>query len=248
MPKVLPRVILLTTLVGLVGLVYILDLDSYLTLHKLQQHRATLIQYYAQRPVLVLSLYAGLYALVAALAVPGASALTVAGGAVLGFWIALPVVSIASTVGATLAFWLSRYLARDWVQQNFAQQLEQINAGMHTEGVSYLLALRLIPVFPFFLVNALMGLTYISTSTYFLISLVGMLPGTAAYVYAGRTLGQLQSPGDVLSWPMLGALIVLGVIPLLARRLLSYIRIRSEAKKRGSEEPPHQKTTNISTR
>src|SRR5262249_33433697 len=148
-------------------------------------------------------IYFALYVAVAALSLPFATLLTLAGGVLFGRWLGTLVVSFASTAGATLAFLASRYLLRDFVQRRFGRWLEPINRGVEADGAYYLLTLRLVPAFPFFVVNALMGLTPMRVGTYWWVSQLGMLPATFLYVNAGAELGQIQSARDVLSLPVL---------------------------------------------
>jgi pyruvate/2-oxoglutarate dehydrogenase complex dihydrolipoamide dehydrogenase (E3) component/uncharacterized membrane protein YdjX (TVP38/TMEM64 family) len=167
-----------------------------------------------------------LYVLVAALSLPAAALLTLAGGAVFGFWWGLLLVSFASSIGATLAFLMARTLLRDWVQQRFGNYLAPINRGIEKDGIFYLFTLRLVPLFPFFLVNLVMGLMPISTRAYYLVSQLGMLFGTALYVNLGAQLGLVESIPGVLSVGVLRAILALGLFPWLARALLRRYRER----------------------
>jgi len=160
------------------------------------------------------------YAAIAALSIPVAAIMTLLGGALFDRVIGTILISLAATVGAVLAFWSSRYLFRDLVQKRFGPRLEGFNRGFDKDGGYYLFTLRLVPIFPFFLINLGMGLTTIRTWTYTWISWAGMLPGTLLYVNAGRELGTLESPGDILSPGVLISLILLGVAPLVFRKLV----------------------------
>src|SRR6185436_8870473 len=142
-------------------------------------------------------------------------------GAIFGLLWGVVIVSFASTIGATLAFLASRYLLRDWVQGRFGDKLKTINDGVEKEGAFYLFALRLVPAFPFFLINLVMGLTKMPTRTYFWVSQLGMLAGTIAYVYAGTQLGQFR-----ISAGLVGAFVILGVFPLVAKRILDALKAR----------------------
>jgi pyruvate/2-oxoglutarate dehydrogenase complex dihydrolipoamide dehydrogenase (E3) component/uncharacterized membrane protein YdjX (TVP38/TMEM64 family) len=161
--------------------------------------------------------YAAIYVLVTALSVPGAAVLTLVGGALFGLWIGTLVVSLASTLGATLAFLLARFLFRDWVRGRFGARLSAIEDGLRRDGAYYLFTLRLVPVFPFFLVNVLMGLTPIRTWTYAWVSQLGMLPATVVYVYAGTQLAELDSLQGILSPGLVLAFTAIGVLPLALR-------------------------------
>jgi len=164
--------------------------------------------------------------LVTALSLPGATVMTLAGGALFGFWPALLVVSFASTIGATLAMLVARFLLRDWVQGKFGDKLRAINAGIEKEGAFYLFSLRLVPIFPFFLINLAMGLTPLRAVLFYAVSQIGMLPGTAVYINAGTQLGQLESAGGILSPALLLSFTLLGLFPLIARKLLVIIKER----------------------
>ncbi len=196
---------------------FFFDLGSFLQLGEVQARIDDLRQWHAKHPLLAGLIYFALYVIVTGLSVPGAAVLTLAGGALFGFWYALLLVSFASTIGATLAFLVSRVLLRDWVQQRFARQLRAVNEGFRRDGPFYLFSLRLVPLFPFFLINLLMGLLPISARRFYWVSQLGMLPGTAVYVNAGTQLGQLESTAGILSPALLGSFVLLALFPLLAR-------------------------------
>jgi uncharacterized membrane protein YdjX (TVP38/TMEM64 family) len=197
-----------------------LGLGQYLTLSYLKESREQLQLLYAAHRVLVLGGYVLLYIVVTALSLPGAAVMTLAGGAIFGFWAGTIAVSFASTIGATLACAVARFLLRDWVQSRFADKLAAINRGIEAEGAFYLFTLRLIPIFPFFIINLAMGLTRLRLSTYYLVSQLGMLPATLVFVNAGRELGKLDSPAGILSPGLLFSFILLGLFPLAAKKLL----------------------------
>jgi uncharacterized membrane protein YdjX (TVP38/TMEM64 family) len=148
---------------------------------------------YQQQPQITALTFFGLYVLVASFSLPGAALLTMIGGIIFDFWIALLLVSFASTIGATIAFLLSRYLLRDWVQAKFSRYLTTINQGVAEDGGFYLFSLRLIPLFPFWAINLVMGLMPIKATTFYWVSQVGMLAGTAVYVNAGASIGAVES-------------------------------------------------------
>ncbi len=171
------------------------------------------------------------YVAVAGFSLPGATVLTLAYGWYFGFWQGLLVVSFGSTGGATLAFLLTRYLLQGWVQQKFAWRLQSINAALDREGAFYLFTLRLIPAVPFFVINAVMGLTKIRAITFWWVSQLGMLPGTAAYVYAGSTVPSIkllaeEGVGKVVSWQLLLAFAILGLLPLVIKRAMAMLPSR----------------------
>ena len=222
----LRQIVLLLLLALVIGAFVVLDLGRYLSFEQLKASQASFDQLYAQQPFTVAAVYFGVYVLVTALSFPGAVIITLAGGAVFGLWKGLLLVSFASTLGATLAFLASRFVLRDWVESRFGQRLADINAGVDKEGAFYLFTLRLIPVVPFFLINLLMGLTRMKTWTYYWVSQIGMLAGTAVYVNAGTQLAQLNSIQGILSPALLGSFVLLGIFPLLARRGVLMIQKR----------------------
>jgi pyruvate/2-oxoglutarate dehydrogenase complex dihydrolipoamide dehydrogenase (E3) component/uncharacterized membrane protein YdjX (TVP38/TMEM64 family) len=203
-----------------------LDLGQYLQFEVLQQRIGELRDWYGRNPFLAGVIYFAFYVGVTALSVPGAAIMTLAGGALFGFWYALLLVSFASSIGATLAFLVSRVLLRDWVQGKFGRQLRAVNDGFARDGSFYLFSLRLVPLFPFFAINLLMGLLPIATWRYYWVSQLGMLPATAVYVNAGTQLGQLQSAAGIISAPLLGSFVLLAIFPFLARWLLGKLQDR----------------------
>ena len=192
-----------------------------LSLDTLKIHQQTLLDRVEQAPLQSALIYFAVYVLVSALSIPGAVLLTLRGGAIFNLWEATLLVSLASTLGATLAMLVSRYLLRDWVQRRFAAQMNTIDAGMVRDGARYLFALRLMPLFPFFLVNLLMGLTRIQVRHYWWVSQLAMLPATVIYLNAGRELGKLTTLRDILSPGLLFAFTLLGLLPLVTRWLFS---------------------------
>ncbi len=223
MSKRLALLLLMASAVLAYGL---LDLGRFLSLAYLKESQQAFSTLYAQSPWLVSAGFFALYVLVAALSLPGAALLTLAGGATLGLVWGTLLVSFASTLGATLAMLSARYVLRDATQARFAGQLAAVNEGMRREGGFYLFSLRLIPVLPFFAINLLMGLTTMKTWTFYWVSQVGMLAGTLAYVNAGTQLGQIESLSGVLSPGILASLALLGVLPWVARKGLDAARQR----------------------
>ncbi|MFM5386468.1 FAD-dependent oxidoreductase [Aeromonas veronii] len=220
------RLLLALVMGGLIGTFFTLDLGRYLTLGALQAQQAALAQWVDSHFVSASLLFVLIYVLSTALSLPGASLLTLGGSAVFGVAWGLLLVSFASSIGATLAFLSARFLLRDWVTARFGDKLTTFHSGMAKEGAFYLLSLRLIPVFPFFLVNLLMGLTPIRVSTYYWVSQLGMLPGTFVYVLAGSELGQLTSTGNILSPGLMMALTLLGLMPWLVKKLTAHLAQR----------------------
>ncbi len=209
----------------LIGLYVHYDLGQYLSLQSLKSQQAAIEAFRTGNPLLSIAGYFVVYVIVTALSFPGAALLTLAGGAVFGLLGGTLIVSFASTLGATLAFLMSRFLLRDWVAGRFGQRLAAIDAGVRREGGFYLFTLRLVPAFPFFLVNLLMGLTAMKTWTYFWVSQIGMLAGTVVYVNAGTQLAKLDSLSGILSPGLLGSFVLLGIFPLIARKLVEIVRM-----------------------
>lgn len=228
---------LISLIVLVVSVFYIFDLSQYLNFTYLKENQATFYQYYQQHPVQVSFIYFLVYVISTALSLPGAVLLTLIGGALFGLVWGVVLISFASSIGATLAFLVSRFLLRNPVQNRFGRQLEAINRGIEKEGRFYLFTLRLVPLFPFFIINLLMGLTPIKTSTYYWVSQVGMLAGTIVYVNAGTQLAQLDSVSGILSLPLIISFTLLGLFPLLAKKLLNFIQARKMYQ--GYEKPEH---------
>jgi len=218
---------LVLLLLPFVAAFFYFDLGQYLSLDYLKQQHQAITQFYADNTVLTIAVFFIMYVVITALSLPGAVVLTLAAGAIFGFWIGLVLVSFASTAGATLAFIFSRFLFRESVQNRFGSHLGAINRGIEEEGALYLFTLRLIPAVPFFIVNLLMGLTPIKTGVYALVSQIGMLPGTAVFVNAGNQLAKIDSLGDILSPSMIAALALLGLFPIVAKKLIGLYKRRT---------------------
>ena len=201
-------------------------LERYLSLATLQQSHGKLVELYAQSPWTLRAAYFAAYVAVASLSLPGAAILTLAGGGVFGMGWGLLMVSFASSIGATMSFLMARFVLRDSVQQRFATRMTEINRGVERDGAFYLLSLRLIPVVPFFVINLAMGLTAMRTWTFYWVSQLGMLAGTAVYVNAGTQLASITSLKDVASPGLLGAFVLLGLFPLVAKFVLAQIQQR----------------------
>ena len=223
-PAIINKIVIVLAIVLLILLFRLLHLDHYLTLSYLNASREQLAQLYAERPALVIGGYMLIYIVATALSVPGAVILTLAGGALFGLVTATIVVSFASTIGATLACLVSRFLLRDWVQARFGDKLQRINAGIEQEGGFYLFTLRLIPIFPFFVINLAMGLTRIKISTYYWVSQLGMLPSTIVYVNAGKELGKLETLVGILSPSLIFSFVLLGLFPITVKKIMARIK------------------------
>ncbi len=225
----------ITKNIGLLALLGIAALGSYwllgdrLSVEYLATQESALREYRQSHPFWAAMVAIAIYVAVAGFSLPGAAVLTLACGWYFGLWQGLLVASFGSTGGATLAFLMTRYLLQGWVQQKFARRLESFNDAFYREGAFYLFTLRLIPAIPFFVIHAVMGLTKMRASTFWWVSQLGMLPGTSAYVYAGSTVPSLkqlaeQGVGKVISWQLLLAFAILGLLPMVIKRVLAATR------------------------
>jgi uncharacterized membrane protein YdjX (TVP38/TMEM64 family) len=201
-------------------------LGQYLTLSYIKSSREQFASLYAAHGLLVIAGYMTVYIIMTSLSLPGAAVLTLAGGALFGLLTGTIVVSFASTIGATLACAVSRFLLRDWVQGKFGDRIARVNEGIKKEGAFYLFTLRLIPVFPFWLINLAMGLTKMRLVTFYWVSQVGMFAGTVVYVNAGKELAKIDSPRGIISPQLLGSFILLGVFPIAAKKIVAWYRAR----------------------
>ena len=234
--KLMRKIIIVAVLVLLVALFFIFDLGRYLNLDYIKGQQALFGALYQTHPVLTVGGYMLIYIVVTGFSLPGAAVMTLAGGALFGLVVGTITVSFASTLGATLACAVARYLLRDWVQHRFGDRLTAINQGMAREGGFYLFSLRLVPVFPFFVINLLMGLTPIRLTTYYWVSQLGMLPATLVYVNAGIQLARIDSPAGILSPALILSFALLGLLPVLSKKLLERIgRGRGDKTSSGDE-------------
>ena len=224
---------LLLLLILLGGLFFAFDLQRFITLETLKNSRDELQQAYLTQPLRLIGYYVSVYIIIAALSLPGAAMMTLAAGAIFGLWVGIPIAVISASIGATFAFWMSRYVFRDAVQQRFGERMVAIDEGIQRDGAFYLFTLRLIPIFPFFMINLLMGLTAMQTGTFFWVSLLGMLAGTAIYVNAGTQLGLLTSFSGILSPGLIGSLALLAAFPWVARWGLEHVRMTRMSRMRG---------------
>lgn len=220
------KIFLLVVLVAGIGAFFAFDLGRFLSLDYLKLSQAAFADLYAQHPWQVAAAYFAIYVTATALSLPGAAIITLAGGAIFGLLWGTVIVSFASTIGATLAFLVSRFILRSTVESRFGQRLAEINRGVEKDGAFYLFTLRLIPVVPFFLINLLMGLTRMKAFTFYWVSQIGMLAGTLVYVNAGTQLARLDSLQGILSPALLGSFVLLGIFPLIARRIVEAVQKR----------------------
>ncbi|MEZ6080229.1 MAG: TVP38/TMEM64 family protein [Pirellulaceae bacterium] len=229
----LKKVLLLAVVAGMGSTLYWF-LRDVLSLEYLASQEAQMRAWQVDSPMIATMVALVVYIAVAGLSLPGATALTLVYGWYFGFWHGMLVVSFGSTGGAMVAFLISRYLLRDWVQNRMQERLRRIDEAFEREGAFYLFTLRLVPAVPFFIINAVMGLTKVRATTFWWVSQLGMLPGTAAYVYAGSTVPSLQSLANdgvagILSWQMLLAFAVIGVLPLAIKKTVTRFQSHSTA-------------------
>jgi len=231
------KLILLAVFAILIASYFFFDLGQYLSLDYIKNQQASFDALYQENPALILGGFFIMYVVVTALSLPGAAIMTLAAGALFGFWVALLLVSFASSMGATLAFFASRFLFHDTVQQRFGDRLKKLNEGVRKDGAFYLFTLRLVPAFPFFVINLVMGLTPIKVRTFYFVSQVGMLAGTAVYVLAGTQLGQIESASGLLSPELIGAFVLLGIFPWIAKGIMA--RLQARKVYQGWKKPKH---------
>ena len=227
------QIILLVVAIVAIALFFFFDLHELVTLENAQAQREAVLGFYRENPVLMIIGFALMYVAVTGLSLPGAAILTLVAGAIFDLLVGVILVSFASTIGASLAFILARYLFRDFVQGRFSKYLKPINEGVEKDGAFYLFALRLVPLFPFVVINVAMALTPIRLWTFYLVSQIGMLAGTVVYVNAGSQLGQLDSISGILSPMLIGSFALLGLFPLIAKKGLDLYRVKF--RKNGSQ-------------
>ncbi|MFA5354141.1 MAG: TVP38/TMEM64 family protein [Thermodesulfovibrionales bacterium] len=224
------KILIAVVVLAAVAAFNIFNLGQYLTLDyiKVSQEKFSLL--YAEHRLAVILAYAGIYIVVTSLSLPGAAVMTLAGGALFGLLSGTLVVSFSSTIGATIACFVSRFILRDWVQGRFGDKLATVHEGIEMEGAFYLFTLRLIPLLPFWLINLVMGLTKMPLRKFFWVSQVGMLPGTIVYVNAGKELAKIDSFSGIISPGLVLSFVLLGIFPLAAKKLLGlYKKRRSHA-------------------
>jgi pyruvate/2-oxoglutarate dehydrogenase complex dihydrolipoamide dehydrogenase (E3) component/uncharacterized membrane protein YdjX (TVP38/TMEM64 family) len=233
------KVILVLVIAALIAAAFHFDLGQYLTLEYLKSQQAALEAYYQANPVQTIAGFMAFYIAAIALSFPGATLLTLLAGAIFGLIGGTIIVSFASSIGATLAFLVSRFVLRDSIEAKFGDKLAAINAGVEKEGGFYLFTLRLVPAFPFFLINLVMGLTKMKAWTFYWVSQLGMLLGTIVYVNAGKQLSQLTSLKGILSPGLIGAFVALGILPIIAKKIIDGIKSRKIYAKWKDKKPSH---------
>ena len=230
------KALVIIAIAALVGVFFALDLGRFFTLEHLKAQQATIAAHYQERPLMTALIYFLVYVAVTALSLPGAAVMTLGGGVIFGLVTGTMLVSFASTIGATAAFLVARFVLRESVQARFADRLRAVNEGIERDGPIYLFAMRLVPAFPFFVVNIVMGLTPIRTWTFAWVSQLGMLAGTIVYVNAGTQIARIDSLSDVLSGTLLGSFLLLATFPFIARRALVWVKVRQALS--GYPKPP----------
>lgn len=220
------KVFIAVVVVVAIGAFFYFDLGTFLSLTALKENRDSLLAFTDANFVAAVAIFIGTYILVAGLSLPGAVILTLAGGFVFGAGLATLFINIGATIGATLAFLTARYVLRDAVEQRFGARLGPFQEGFAKNAFNYLLTLRLIPLFPFFMVNLVSGLTRVNVGTYMLATAIGIIPGSFVYAYAGRQLGTINSLKEIASPNVIGAFVLLGLLALVP---VVYKRVSSKS-------------------
>ncbi len=224
--KILPRLLVVAAVIVIIVLFNRYNLGQYLTLDYIKENQARFNELYSENQFLYLGLFFLAYVVVTAFSLPGAAIMTLLAGALFGLVIGTVMVSFASSMGASIAFLISRFLFKDFFQKKFNNFFEKINAGVEKEGKFYLFTLRLIPAFPFFVINVVMGLTKIDLKSFYWVSQLGMLLGTIIYVNAGSSLANINSLGDILSFEIIISFVLIGIFPILAKKVIERIKAK----------------------
>ncbi len=218
------KAVLALVLIGAIAAYFAFDLGQYLSLENFKASQADIVAAKDANPALYIAGFFLLYVAVTGLSIPGAAIMSLVAGALFGVVLGTLIVSFASTMGATLAFLSSRYLLRDWVQGKFGERLRAVDDGLEKDGAFYLFTLRLIPVFPFFVINLLMGLTRIKTGTFFWVSQIGMLPATIVFVNAGTQISRIESTAGLLSPALIASFVALALFPWAAKGIVAVVK------------------------
>ena len=218
------KAVLTLVLIGAIAAYFVFDLGQYLSLENFKASQAEIVAAKDANPALYIAGFFLLYVAVTGLSIPGAAIMSLVAGALFGVVLGTLIVSFASTMGATLAFLSSRYLLRDWVQGKFGERLRAVDDGLEKDGAFYLFTLRLIPVFPFFVINLLMGLTRIKTGTFFWVSQIGMLPATIVFVNAGTQISRIESTAGLLSPTLIASFVALAFFPWVAKGIVAIVK------------------------
>jgi len=233
------KLVLVVFLLALIAAFFVFDLGRFFSLAYLKSSQAQFAALYDNHPAAVIGVFFAIYVAVTALSIPGAAVMTLAAGAIFGLLVGTVVVSFASSIGATLAFVAARFVLRDSVQSRFGARLAEIDRGVAKEGAFYLFTLRLVPLVPFFVINLLMGLTKMKTATFYWVSQLGMLAGTLVYVNAGTQLAKIESLQGILSPGLIGSFLLLGVFPIIAKKVIDAIQARRVYARWRERKPKH---------
>lgn len=225
--KLIQKIVIVVAVLAVIVIFFALDFGKYFSLEYIKASQSRFEELYKANRELVIAGYMGIYIIMAALSLPGAAVMTLLGGALFGRLVGTVAVSFASTIGATLACFVARFLLRDWVQNKVGNKLRAINEGIENEGALYLFTMRLIPAFPFWLINLAMGLTKLPLLTFYWISQIGMLPGTFVYVNAGTELAKIDSLKGILSPTLIISFVILGLFPITIKKLMAWYKARS---------------------
>jgi len=235
--KDIKKIIIVSAVIILIVVFNIFNLEEYFSLSYIKGAQEKFQPLYSEHRAPLIAGFMIIYILMAALSLPGAAVMTVAAGAFFGLLAGTIIVSFSSSIGATLACFVSRFILKDWVQGKFGDKLKTINEGIEKEGTVYLFTLRLIPVFPFWLINLVMGPTRMPLYRFYIVSQVGMLAGTIVYVNAGKELAKIESLSGILSPTLIFSFVLLGLFPLIAKKLLVLYKSRKGFKGLSSQEP-----------
>lgn len=222
--KLVQKIVIVGVIIALIALFYIFDLGKYFSFEYIKAQQVRFTELYEAHKVLVIAIYMGIYVVMAALSLPGAAIMTLLGGALFGLVVGTIAVSFASTIGATLACFVARFLLQNWVQGKLGDKIKPINEGIEKEGAFYLFTLRLIPAFPFWVINLVMGVTKLPLITFYWVSQVGMLAGTIVYVNAGTALAEIDSPAGILSPRLIISFVILGIFPIAVKKLMGWYK------------------------
>ena len=220
------RVLMLVAIVALIAAFFAFDLGHYFSLDYFKSQQAAINSFYIANPFKTAVLFFVIYVIVTALSIPGAAVMTLVAGAIFGLLWGTVIVSFASSLGATLAFFASRFVLREAIQARFGDKLSAVNSGIEKDGAFYLFTLRLVPAFPFFVINLVMGLTPLRTWTFYWVSQLGMLAGTIVYINAGTEIAKIESLRGILSPGLIISFTLLGIFPLIAKWIVNVIRAR----------------------
>ena len=226
--SLIKKISVVLILITLIIIFIVFDLDRFVSLSYIKASQEKFQLLATEHPLIVIASYMTAYILITSLSLPGAAVLTLLGGALFGLWIGTLVVSFASTIGATFACFVSRFVLRDWVQKKLGDKIVTVNEGVEREGAFYLFTLRLIPIFPFWAINLVMGLTKMPLRTFYWVSQIGMLAGTLVYVNAGKELAKVSSLSDILSPSLILSFVLLGILPLTAKKVIHFYKNRVE--------------------